>query len=231
LIKKYELKYKNTTFIGLIYSIFTMLICTVINSSDDVDSIKYITFYTIFAIISLITNRNFFINDWETGEEELNTSKLVKIYNAVIMFVSLLYMLALGHKDSNWTFLVILISVLLFSNNTMKLLEINENFSIYLAIKFTILMIVVLKAFDAMSIIISITCFIIAAVSITLGFIVLIKGFRIYGLVLSLLSACKLILIDIGYNSSMSRAVGFLICGIICFGISFVYNKMEHLIE
>ena len=40
-------------------------------------------------------------------------------------------------------------------------------------------------------------------------------------------SICKLILLDISYGKLELRAFSFLICGVICFGISFLYNRMD----
>ena len=37
----------------------------------------------------------------------------------------------------------------------------------------------------------------------------------------------ELILLDISYGKLELRAFSFLICGVICFGISFLYNRMD----
>jgi uncharacterized membrane protein len=48
-----------------------------------------------------------------------------------------------------------------------------------------------------------------------------------YGLVITNISIVKLILIDITYNGSLGKAIGFFICGILCFAISFIYSMID----
>ena len=49
---------------------------------------------------------------------------------------------------------------------------------------------------------------------------------RVFGLVLVMISICKLILLDISYDQLFLRAVSFLFCGALCLGISFFYHYM-----
>ncbi len=48
-----------------------------------------------------------------------------------------------------------------------------------------------------------------------------------YGLVLSIISVIKLIIIDISYDNLALRAASFLVCGLLCFAISYIYNKLD----
>ena len=68
---------------------------------------------------------------------------------------------------------------------------------------------------------------VLAVLLILFGFWKSRKPVRIYGLILVLVSICKLILLDISYGKLELRAFSFLICGVICFGISFLYNRMD----
>ena len=70
-----------------------------------------------------------------------------------------------------------------------------------------------------------------AAGSIVFGFYKNYKSFRVYGLILSMVSIFKLVLFDVTNKSALYNAVGFLVCGLICFGISFLYNKIENRVK
>ena len=53
------------------------------------------------------------------------------------------------------------------------------------------------------------------------------KALRVCGLVLVLLCVVKLVLVDIRYDNVLLRAAGFFVGGILCFGISLVYNLVD----
>lgn len=60
-----------------------------------------------------------------------------------------------------------------------------------------------------------------------LGFRVRQKGLRIYSLVTLLFFLCKLLLIDLYSGKSLLWAGSFLLCGLLCFAISFLYNRVD----
>jgi len=66
-----------------------------------------------------------------------------------------------------------------------------------------------------------------AFVSIFIGVMLRISAYRIFGLVLTLCMTAKAILLDFAYTDGVTRVVALLIGGIICFGISIVYSKLE----
>ena len=73
----------------------------------------------------------------------------------------------------------------------------------------------------------SIVYLIISIICVVAGFKISNKSVRLYGLILSMLSIAKLILIDISYSNTLMRAFSFLICGLLCFGISLIYNHID----
>lgn len=91
----------------------------------------------------------------------------------------------------------------------------------------TVLMILLVDAHFELSMLLSVLMLLFAAESIAFGFYKNYKSFRIYGLILSMVSVFKLILFDVSNKSARCNAVGFLVCGLICFGISYLYNKIE----
>lgn len=59
------------------------------------------------------------------------------------------------------------------------------------------------------------------------GFINKKKSLRICGLMMSMLAVFKLLLYDISLSDGILRPLCFLGAGILCFGIGYIYNKME----
>ena len=148
------------------------------------------------------------------------------IVNACLMFGSLI----LCEKDFvevGYRLVVILAAAAVFSLNLRELFSVSKAAGAYVAFKYSILLLVILNSFDASSQVLSIVLLLVAAASIAVGFKINNKSLRLYGLVVSIISVAKLILVDITYDNSLMRACSFLICGLICFAISIVYNRME----
>lgn len=83
-----------------------------------------------------------------------------------------------------------------------------------------------LYAFHVPSILLSCGFLCLAIGYIILGFCRPYRVIRVFGLVLVMISICKLILLDISYDQLFLRAVSFLFCGALCLGISFFYHYM-----
>ena len=127
--------------------------------------------------------------------------------------------------------LTMVVMAAMFTMNTVHLLKKSENFGYYIGLKYTILMILLVDAHFRISMLISVLMLLFAAGSIAFGFYKKYRSFRIYGLILSMVSVCKLILFDVSGRSALDKAVGFLVCGLICFGISFLYNRIENRVK
>ena len=114
---------------------------------------------------------------------------------------------------------------MLFVINSVRLLKSNETPKvIYVALKFTALLICILSSYDVVNYVISISVFALAIAFILLGFKLQVKSLRIYGLVTTMIFAVKLIMIDIKYDNVLGNAVSFFISGLMCFGISALYS-------
>ena len=119
--------------------------------------------------------------------------------------------------------------MILFMANTKNLLERHKGMwpGIYIGIKLTVLVITILSSYDTVNYVISISVFVFAIISIIIGFKFNFKSFRIYGLILSLISVAKLILVDISYDNTLGHALSFFVCGILCFVISMIYHLID----
>ena len=101
-------------------------------------------------------------------------------------------------------------------------------------IKFTIYINVIIGAFIGwydIGYIYSIVCLLISICSIIIGFNKRVKSFRLYGLILAILSVLKLVMIDMTAYNPDFLMFGFIISGLLCFGIVWIYNKMSKSIE
>lgn len=188
---------------------------------------EYETFimFIILASINILALKTFFITNWDTEEKEKASLATCNIINLLIMISSLSYI-------NDYEFLKVLVIIVAFGLyfiNTRNILEKFPNIlsGIYVGGKYTVLIIIILSSYEAPSYLISIACFIFAIASILLGFNFKYKQLRTYGLILSLFSVVKLILLDIQYENTIGHAFSFFICGLLCFAISIIYTRID----
>lgn len=123
--------------------------------------------------------------------------------------------------------LAVALAAVLFSLNLRSLIKINENFGAYIAAKYSVLLGILMFHLYVPSFGYSIVYLLIAIACVVTGFKVSNKSVRLYGLILSMISIVKLIMIDISYTNTLTRAISFLVCGLLCFGISLIYNHID----
>lgn len=175
---------------------------------------KLIAFFTIAVAHLVLSKLHYF------GTKKPVEGMMLAI-NALLMAAGCIFM-----HDMPWQIPTILITVLLFLINSKRLLPKHKFAGYYVAFKYTILMISILGSFHAENYIISICLLLFAIASIVAGFYKDTAAFRLYGLILSMISIIKLILIDIHYDSALKNALSFFVCGVLCFVISFIYHKI-----
>jgi hypothetical protein len=107
----------------------------------------------------------------------------------------------------------------------------NQNLTMIHCIKFTIYFWVIATIFTGDAVIISILLLSLAIISIVVGFKTRSKAARIYGLALSFICSASLALTSMSFDSSMQIAGGIIICGVLCFVISFIYSKAAKAFE
>ena len=135
--------------------------------------------------------------------------------------------------DSSYNKVVLIVlAIFFFSLNLSNIVRTYGNkFCFYIGFKYLVLIALILNTLDAISVVYSIVFLIISIVFIVIGMKLRIKEFRLFGLILSLFSISKLVLFDISYENATLRAFSFIVCGILCFLISFLYNKLEQKIN
>ncbi|MBQ9141946.1 MAG: DUF2339 domain-containing protein [Lachnospiraceae bacterium] len=181
--------------------------------------------YVLFTGFNIAMMKSVFAKNLLTGEKEKPT--IYNIANMLSMIVGI-FMIADG-GDGFWHMLLILTVLGAFFINAKNLLDKRENLltGIYVGIKFAILMITILYSFDAENYVISIACLLLAIGSIVLGFLGEYKSLRVFGLLLSMISIFKLIMVDISYDNTLGHAISFFVSGILCFVISMIYNYID----
>ncbi|MBD5448957.1 MAG: DUF2339 domain-containing protein [Lachnospiraceae bacterium] len=189
---------------------------------EHIGAIEYITVkatlipFFILALIHLtLTVLSYF------GTEKPIESMMLAV-NALLMVAG-----CAGLSCRPWKPASIMITALLFLVNSRRLLLRNQNTGYYIAFKYTVFMVCVLNSYDVTDYIISISLLLFAIVSIIIGFYRSAVAFRLYGLILSMISIVKLIMIDIHYDSTLENAFSFFISGVLCFAISFIYHKID----
>ena len=183
-------------------------------------------FLFLFGGLNLAALLTPYGKSWLTHDEEKSFRIITYVINALLMLFSLY---ALNEvSDPLMHFMTVLGAIGLFCINVRRLLKEKETLpSIYVGVKFTILVMCILASYDAENYVLSISAFILAIIFIVVGFVLDIKSIRIYGLVVSMICVVKLVMVDITYENTMGHAISFFISGVLCFVISAVYSLAE----
>lgn len=192
---------------------------------ETIRHLKAIIAFGIAGIFHIgMTKKKCFINE--------NEKIMARVINAVIMLAGCN---AISYHEI--PLLPILVAIGVFTLNSKELLAEEELKNstekkkywvmAYILLKYTILLTVILNSFQTPEFMISISLLVFAVLSIAAGFWKRKKGYRLYGLVLSMISIFKLIMLDANMRDAVTGSVSFLICGLLCFAISFIYNKIQ----
>ena len=180
----------------------------------------------VAGVINFLSVKTPFKENVLTKEEELPVTIVSYVINACLMLEATILMFAI--EDDVMHVMVVLMAILLFVINSYNLLKDRQAYkSIYVGIKFTILLICILASFGAPNYVLSIAVFALSVGFIMLGFKLQIKSLRIYGLVTTMIFAIKLIMFDIAYDNILGNALSFFLSGLMCFGISALYSVAE----
>ena len=184
--------------------------------------------FIIIAVANAVLSRTSFIRQ-EDDEEELDMVMAVPMYiiNVVLMLVGMTQMNLMKEAPGfKWAYLLVTLALLFVNLDRINAIE-NVFADIYLGFRFNLYMLALLSAFDAQNYTFSTCCFALALVGIIIGFFIKKKAMRIYFLAVTLISVVKLVMYDISYDNSAMRAMSFIISGVLCLIISFVYTKAD----
>jgi uncharacterized membrane protein len=198
---------------------------------DKLKEVLNVLKFTFISILNLIVLKTKLGNNFETNEKNKTLNIFANIINVILLIITLIIL-----QDTQFILLKILIICVACANylaNSKNLLDKNNKWYIafYIGLKLTVLLIASLNSLNAPSFGASIGCFILAILCILVGFKYKYKYLRNYGLLLSIVSIIKLIMIYIQYASTIENAISFMISGLLCFTIGFIYNKIDKKIE
>lgn len=185
----------------------------------------FITAFCIAAVIHICMTKKECFKD---HDEKV----FARIINTIIMLMG-----CAAISFNEFPILSILIAVGVFTLNSREILmeqEENSNSGhkkywvmAYIMFKYTVLLLTILYSIDTPAYIISISLLVFAVLSVIAGFWKRKKGYRLYGLVLSMISIFKLIMLDADTKDEVTGSISFMLCGLLCFAISFIYNKIQ----
>lgn len=196
--------------------------------------------YVLAAGISLFANSKLYATHPHTKAFEPSSRNAGYLTNAIMLFAGM--MLIHWSKEPIRIVNVIegteSINLLLIIMTTIALAFVNTNrlyhngwderyASIYICIKFTLLVWTILSRIDAMEFVISVVGIALAVLFVILGFKFRLKTFRLYGLALSIICVLKLAIFDIEYSTSIMKPIGFFVAGALCYSISWMYSRLE----
>ena len=201
------------------------------NMTKHYEEIKEIVEATGFIKVTLAIGIQYVFcnNDFFDKNKELKEQRTFIAYSIVnaLMMIQAVRFLYIADKDIILYVLASIETIFLFSINSINLLnKPNTLTSVYVGIKITYLILVLFHAVKFAPFV-TIAIFVWSIACIVLGLKMNQKQLRLYGLILALFSAVKLVLLDISYSNTVSRAFSYIICGGLCFLISYIYNRLE----
>ena len=218
----YHISIKWVAFCYLLIGLLTSIIYYCDESDIDSEMTTFVVIL-ILGLINFIGTKTKYANNWLTNESEESMHIIGYIVNACLMVSSLFAIMAIDNSILH--FLMVLVAVALFTINSYNLLNEDKSWaSVYIGIKFTVLLLFILYSYNSPEYGVSIATFILAIFFIILGFATNKKGLRIYGLVISMICVVKLVMIDISYQNTAGHALSFFISGVLCFTISALYS-------
>ncbi|MGN0317517.1 MAG: DUF2339 domain-containing protein [Lachnospira sp.] len=193
--------------------------------TDDTD-VKNALPFLIISVLHIIVIKTVLSYNPHTGLEERSSRRAGYVVNALLMlaaFDMLDYM-----TGEICHFIIVLVAIALFSANSLNLLKSGKKYAgYYVGIKLTLLLIAILGSYHTPNAAISVASFVFAIACVVVGFLIKIKSIRMYGLILSIISIVKLVIVDISYDNTFSHAISYLVCGILCFVISMIYTYVD----
>ena len=222
----YHVGYKIASYLIFLLGIIVALILFADEANYENVETYLLLILIIPSIINFAANKTIYGKSWLTHDEEPSMIICCYVVNGCLMFYALTVVCIV--EDPVIHFIAVLATVALFFINSISLLKKENVFlNLYVGIKFTILLITILCSYSVPNYVLSVATFILAIVTIIVGFVVDKKSLRLYGLVISLICVVKLVMIDITYDNTMGHALSFFISGILCFAISALYSIAE----
>ncbi len=210
----------------------------------EIYSVSQAVGYMVMAIIFAVLFRSGFFKDWsEVKFRFFDTQYNITITRSMrIVFYCIstaLYFIGLqgiGFSTLWYIQLIFTIATIIIALIQSYHLIINKSerahiSEVWIGLKYLIFTFVLIHSFCELSVdsvFYSVAGLMIAIASISLGFRFRLKNLRLYGLVLTIVMVGKFIIIDLGQENSITRIIALIFGGLICFGISVIYNRLNN---
>lgn len=164
----------------------------------------------------------------KSDEERSQSWYLTYIVHLAAIVYGLINVTKFKTESPVFALILLLLTLVLCTEDISNIFK----YSYFIEIKDTTFLLYVLQLyFGDVKYIASICCLILAVASIIAGFKFNFKPFRLYGLIVTLVSVAKLILFDITYADTIAKSLSYIVAGIICFIIVLIYNIMNKQLE
>ena len=228
------------------YSFTTLLVAGVLVLAQH-NMIDIAIAYTLLGILGILLCTPLFRNNMTTRKSE--TESVIISYASTFILLGVGVSMLFKPQFSALTIArhaiagtePVALGLVILTTTALSIANLKKSYTISIAdervtswyngIKLSIVLFAILHSLHAVNFVISIAGIVLAVLFIIFGFKFLLKGCRLYGLVVSLLCVIKLAMFDIQYDSTIMRPVGLLVSGLLCFGISWIYSRLERKIK
>ncbi len=175
---------------------------------------------------------------WFTKNEGVSQDITIILFYIITSIAYVAGLTLIAMPDIWYEQLIIILSVLavalLQSKNLIENYKDKPFIGGWIGLKYFILTWAIMRSVwnvNIESVMMSVAGLIISLLSIAAGFKIKMKSLRLYGLIVTILMVLKFIFVDLHQENSMTRIVALLIGGMICFGITLLYNKLNKEVE
>jgi uncharacterized membrane protein len=221
---------KTVTFIFLHFSIFKAVTISAEMLRDSI-GLEFSGDLTLAVVLALLLVTNLVFRFALNKNNDKTLLVCTYISSAFLMVLSTVQLCRISISRADY-YITLLVAAAIFANNTYRFLKSGDaKYQVYAAIKVTAFLVIVLTTLQRASVLLSVALLVLSILWILAGFGLSAKAVRIYGLVITNISIVKLLLLDITYNSTLEKAAGFFVCGVLCFVISFIYSRIDRNVE
>lgn len=198
----------------------------------------YVILLSILSLYNIIFSKiKFLYTSRRTGE----TEKIFRIETGIIhcLLMSAAVIIIMSARLPVVHAVAVFVAFILFALNTGLIIKHAGATwgTLITCAKTVVLLYFILLSYEQTDILLSILVLLLALIFLLAGFILEytmhfnMKPTRMMGLVLTILSTLKLLLVDIHIQNKLLLAVNLFVSGMICFAISFLYNILDKMIS
>ena len=200
----------------------------------DFKSIFFVIALALVTFVNIVSSKlKALYSNLSTGEEEKAFRYETGVIHLILIVAALLEIVYIEEAIPHG--IAVFIGFILFAVNTYEIIKLAGATwgTLITCAKTVFLFFVILFSFEQTDTLLSVVVLVLALVFLIIGFVMEfwkdfnMKPTRIMGLVLTIMSTLKLLLVDIYVENKLLLAVNLFVSGLICFAISFLYNILD----